>query len=219
MKIIRFTDTDSIATPAPELLNQLPDSISKIAAETSDLRERYRAAVRDLTEAEHERDGARLRDNEQAGAALRAKKPAPKATLPKAEEKVTAKAAELEALGVAAVSAGNDLRKAVEAHRAEAEKTLTEEQDQQRARCHETALALAAAVSEGGATGALLSWLRDPHRDPNPGAHAMRQTNLKSMGGQPFTVGALISELTTAWVDEESLPPVLAAQPLQQVPR
>lgn len=206
MKLLRFSSPDSIATPSASLLEQLPETIAKPAKETSDFRERYLAATRDLFEAEHARDAARLSDAELAGAALRANKPAPKPTLPKAQEKVLEQGAALEALGVAAEAAGRDLRKAVEAHGAAHTVKLEEAQARQRAKCHEAALALADTVGEGGATAALISWLKTPYNAPNPAAHRGQLTGLRGMNGDPLSVSVLVAELATAFTPEVPRP-------------
>jgi hypothetical protein len=217
MKITRFSGPDHVQVPPAELLAQLPDPIAQAASETADLRERYKQATRDLYESEHQRDAARIADAEAAAVALRAKKPAPKPTLPKAEEKVRKMAADLEALGLAALGAGSDLDAAIQAHRADAEGALSEARNQQRALCHARAIALSEAVADGGETQALLSWIRQPTHGANPGTHGHRETRLRGPDGSPLSVRHLVSELTSAWLDGDSLPPALPKMPSQKV--
>lgn len=201
----RITFKEQAKVPDAELLAMLPDSIAKVAAETATLRGRYEKGIRDLVESEHERDAARIADAENAAVSIREGKPSPRPSLLKMQAKVDAQVQPLEAVGRAAQAAGVDLRKAVEAHRESAIATLREQQSKERDACHRAALALAAAVAEGGTTAALIGWLKEPNHGPSATAYTRRETKLVGMNGDPLTTDRLIGELTSAFLPEEQV--------------
>ena len=137
-----------------------PRGVAEAAKAYTDLRERHRVEQQNLTELEHQRDGARLADEQAHADAIRHGKPDPGAKLTaKAEQAVAAKGREVAALKIAATDAHAELLAVVDEHRPAWAAKVAEQIEQRRAAVCEAVDALERAHRELREDSALSTWL------------------------------------------------------------